>query len=360
MKRAVLVGTNAYPYLIVYWLHLAQKYWLDEVDQVYIAVSQPVHAKPWPWIEKYIATLPKVTLVNTNTNWPNSINQVAATIEADAVCLMHDDLLIFKRGVVDNYFKHVEKTGEVVTTMHAIYTPGQLVEELMVKKYSTQVPVVVDNSDYFSYYLNFTFVPGKYFVGSSRDFGQYVVPVGEYSPLLDWTPAYKPFESDTNFKFNLELYAQGAHVHPIPKLEFTNYIHHPRGLQQFIDDFKNSEGLFAATLTYLHLQTMAYHIAGLYYDLGEREQLETQSGGPVARNLEHEAFFAMQKPWRNDKMFKLALLREFMTANDFEGIGKYHQHAKTELDWITARFNLDKKLIKQVQGIFHQLFEAKP
>ena len=70
--------------------------------------------------------------------------------------------------------------------------------------------------------------------------------------------------------------------------------------------------------------------------------------------------FAMQKPWRNDKMFKLALLREFMTANDFEGIGKYHQHAKTELDWITERFNLDKKQIKQVQGIFHQLFEAKP
>ncbi|MFA5768352.1 MAG: hypothetical protein WC871_02290 [Bacteroidales bacterium] len=354
--RAVIVGTNAYPYLIAYWLELAKKYWLDEVDRVYVAVSQPVHQKPWPWIRKYIETIPKVELIYTDKSWPDSLDHVGRMVQADAVCLMHDDQFVFKKGVMDEYFTHAETTGEVVAPMHAIYTPGPLVEELMAKKYPGQVPVVIDESPFFSFYLNFAFVPGRLYHRTSKEFGEYIVDIGQRSDLLDWSPIYHKIASDTNFKFVLEIFNAGGHIHPIKKIEFTNYIHLPENVNSFIKDFTNGEKMFATPLPYLHLQTMAYHIGGLYWDVGEREAIEKTSGGPVARKLENEAFFADQKPWRADKIFKLALIQEFMKVIDFEGIAKYHRHTRTELDWIIDRFNFPRRTINKLQSIFHQLF----
>lgn len=352
MSRAVLVGTNAYPFLIVYWLELAKKYWIDEVDAIYVAVSQPAHQTPWQWTRKYIEAQPKVKLIHTDMNWPASMNHASRLIQEDVVCLMHDDQFVLKKGVMDEYFKQVEENGGVLTEMHPIFSPKEMVEELMVRKWPDLLPIKAETGDEFSFYVNFTFVEGRLFRGTSLDFGVYNIPVSQQSELLDWTPLYRPFTSDTNFKFNLELYNQGAKVMPLKRIIFTHYIQQKYGVETFMNELDYN-------IPYVHLQTMAYHIAGLYFDLGEREALMRQSGGKVARKIENEAGMSGQLAWRQDKIFKLALIYEFLSVNDFDGIAKYRNHTYRELDWMIERYNFDKLLIKQLTKQFHKLFIGK-
>lgn len=349
MSRAVLVGTNAYPYLIVYWLELAKKYWLDEVDVIYVAVSQPAHQAPWLWTRAYLESQPKVKVIHTKRNWPESLTSVAKQISEDAVCLMHDDQFVLQKGIMDRYFKLVEDEKRVVTEMHPIFSPKDMVEELMVKKWPDILPIQTEDGIQFSFYVNFTFVDGDMFRKTSLDFGEYKIPVGQHSDLLDWTPVFHPFISDTNFKFNLELYNQGAKVTPIKRMMYSHYIQQNYGIEKFMHELNYDT-------THLHLQTMAYHINGLYYDYNEREALEKQSGGTVARKIENEKASAGILAWRQDKVFKIALIKEFLTVNDFDGIAKYRDHTKNELKWIIDRFNFDRRQINKLQTTFHKLF----
>lgn len=356
MTRAVLVGTNAYPFLIIFWLELAKRYWINDVDKIYIAVSEPAHESPWLWTRKYLEAQPKVKLIYTNTTWPKSINTVARTIEEDTVCLMHDDQFVIQPGVMDRYFKLAEEGERVITEMHPIYTPKDMIEELMVRKYPNQTPVQTDTGTEFSFYVNFTFLKTKLMHRTSMDFGEYNVPIGQKSEHLDWTPKYHPIHSDTNFLFNLELYQQGATITPLKRIVFTNYIQEPYGIQKFIHDYRHRSGMFEQPLPYIHLQTMAYHIAGLCFDAGEREKLSETSGREVEHKLENEASMQHVRAWRQDKQFKLALIQEFMSATDYEGIAKYYKHTKKELQWIQKRFGFDKHTQDKLKITMHELF----
>lgn len=360
--RAVLLGTNAYPFLIRYWYELFDKVWQDEVDMVYIAVSKPEHESAWGYTKKVLSSHPKIRLFETNTDWPKSINTVVREVKEDLLFVPHDDTFIFKKGVLDKYFKIVEKTGKVVTPITHIFTPQDLVRELMKVKYPNQVPF--ENDEYvtetgYSFYCNFFFVDMDLMRQTSMDFGEWHVNIGEYEPLLDWAPLTTNFGADTNFKLCLELLRAGAEFYAIPKCEIATIYNSPEPLETLKEMLEPVIGKFDRSNGWIHLQTMAYHIYGLYFDQGRREALELQSGGEVLPLIHNLSGQIGQHAFKWDLTMKLAWIYEFMSVADYSGMQKYLDHTKKELEYIIKYVGLNKNNIKEFQNIFHKLIWGK-
>lgn len=355
--RAVLIGTNAYPFLMRYWYEIFTRKWQDEVDKVYIAISNPEHKSAWLNTRKLLQSHPKIEVVETNTNWPDSINAVAKTITEDLVLLAHDDTFIFKPGVLTKYFDMCEEENKVITPITPIFTPKDLVEELMQKKYPEQLPLRVEETGEtgYSFYCNMCILPRELMAKTSIDFGEWHVLRGEYCDLLDWTPIVNDFKADTNFLFMLELLKAGAHFHAIPKMEIATIYNFPDPISELLRLKKEKIGPFGDDSGWIHLQTMAYHVYGLYFDVGEREALTIQSGGPVTRKIHNLQGRVGEPAFTWALTMQIAWIKEFMSVGNFGGIQKYYEHANAEIDYIIRFARLDRRKIHQFKRIFHKL-----
>lgn len=355
-SRAVVVGSNAFPYLISYWFYLFTKYWQDEVDVVYFAISQAGHPKSWGYTKALLESHPKIKVVETGLAWPDSINKVTREVKEDLVLCLHDDVLIYKSGIIDKYFKIVEEKDVVVTPLTGIYTPSPLIQELMHVKFPNQVPFVSEDGDKeYSFYCHFFFIKNELLKKTSIDFGEWHIKIGEYCPLLKWTPLSTPFGADTNFKLCLELLNAGAKFYGIPKKEITNILALGNSLNDLERMIINREGIFSPESEWLHLQTMAYHIYGLYFDLGERESLEIRSGGRVREKIYNEETSFDIPSYKNALEIKIAWIYEFWRAGNFESLGKYHAHAQNEIEKIIEIVKLDKVKIKKLSKLFKNI-----
>lgn len=351
-SRAVLLGTNAFPFLIRYWYELFTRVWEPEVDKVYIAVSRAEHQSVWPYFKSMLNAHPKIEVFDTQTNWPASINQIAREIKEDLIWVPHDDTFVFRKGLLDGLFNIVEQTGKVVTPITPIFTPKDLVEELMMKKYPDQVPFGAETGEKgFSFYANMLFLPRELLWKTSIDFGEFHVPVGQYEPLLDWTPMNHTIDADTNFKFCLELLNAGAHFFTIDRTEIADLLH----MEKPLTHLKKIHAPTIKTRGWLHLQTMAYHIYGLYYDLGEREAIEKIRGGELPPKIHEQEGSRKLESYRRAMTLRIAWIKEFMRTGDYSGIQKYYDYAKAQIDYIQYYLTLDRQVVDKFSQGFHNL-----
>lgn len=361
--RAAVVGTNAYPYLILYFYELFKQFWYDEVDKVYFAISSAEHKTVWPRVKNYLSQDPKVVVIETNKNWPDSLNEVARSVTEDLLFFPHDDTLIYKKGVVDGYFKIVEETGKVVTPLTGIYTPPDLTQELMKRQWPDQLPFTLEGSEPletgYSFYCNMFFIDGALFRKTSMDFGIHRVEIGQRSELLDWTPLTTPLSSDTNFLLCLELLKLGVQFHIIPKYEIASLYNEPEPAKALAEGIKSEKGPYSKDAGWIHLQTMAYHIYGMYFDLGVREELERTSGGPVAPLINNNHASLGIKSFYWSTLIKLAWIREFMTAINCDSLGRYHLHVLSELGYIMNYVKISETDVETFRKAFHYLIWNK-
>ena len=355
-SRAVILGTNAYPYLMAYWKHLFESVWIDEVDKVYIAVSNPVHPSAWAFISSYLKSK-KIKVIKTGLDWPLSITHVLKTIKEKSVAVFHDDLFVFEPGIIDKMFSVVENEGKVVTPIHGNYTSPALINELMQMKWGSQLPLVEEGTEAtgYSFFCNFFFAPMDLLRKTTMDFGGYLVKQGEYCPLLDFTPLTQELHADTNFKLGLELLNIGAEFYCPREIDFKRYLpismNTARGLKALK---KIKGGLFDQS--YLHLQTFSYHLQGLLPDLGVyEEQIKTRYGdesGEVPHAIDNVSICDSS---RNDVMIKMAVIRVFMMLGDWDGIKKYHQYTLKEFDYIMEYMHIKESEMQKLIGLFYQL-----
>lgn len=355
--RAVLIGTNAYPFMMRYWFELFMAYWQDEVDMVYIAISNAEHKSAWLNTRSLLMSHPKIRVVETEKSWPDSINTVAKDIKEDYIAVLHDDTFIFKKGVFNRYFEICEKENKVVTPITPIFTPKDLVEELLQKNFPEQLPLRVEltGEEGYSFYCNMFFLSRELLNKTSMDFGAWKVEKGHYSEHLDWTPIVKDFAADTNFLLELELLKAGAYFHAIPKMEIATVYNHSDPLEGLKKIEQEGEGPFDGETGWIHLQTMAYHIYGLYFDLGEREELMKTSGGKIAHKIMNNRAFFGGASYTAALTMQIAWIMEFMSVGDYSGIQKYYNHAKKEIDYIIRVAGLKRKEIRCFKDIFHKL-----
>ena len=104
MKRAVLLGTGAFPPILRLWLEMFKK-WQDEVDVAYIAVDHWISLEVKDYIFKLVKQFNKVKLIDIKVKdptirWPNSYNIAFKESKEDSFLIMHDDTFVYKKGLV--------------------------------------------------------------------------------------------------------------------------------------------------------------------------------------------------------------------------------------------------------------------
>lgn len=357
-SRAVVLGTNGYPYLMAYWKHLFETVWQDEVDKVHIAVSTPLHQSAWGYTSKMLSNHPKIEVILTGDDWPASITTVLKRVEEASVMIPHDDMFVFEKGVIDKYFSLVEEQGLVVTPIHDNYTPAPLVNELMQRKWGDRLPLVEDETGRtgYAFFCNFFFVSMKLLKQTSMDFGGHLVKQGDRSDLLDWTPLTQNIHADTNFKLGLELLEAGAKFSCPREVAFAQQVHIAESLiPRLMELLGESDSIF--TSPYLHMQTFSYHLGGLLPDLGFYEAIEEIRGSRCPRAFEN---IPKSVSARNDAMIKIATIQVFMDMFSWSAISDYHEYTIKEFEQIRKYFKIEKTQLSVLKSLIARLLIRKP
>jgi hypothetical protein len=178
---------------------------------------------------------------------------------------------------------------------------------------------------------------------------------------LDFTPQYHELKADTNFVLMLDLLQAGAEFESIAWSKFAHLFTEPNPLLAFADMIINKKEFADPKFGWLHVQTLSYHIGGLYWDLGEREILEKLSGGPVAPKIHLQGSPTMYQSGRFAMFFRLAWIREFMNhcLSDYGGMQKYYDHAKASLKYVTEYYLFTDKMVAEVADRIHSVLWAE-
>jgi len=99
--------------ILDYFMRNFEKYWQDEVDKLYLLDSN--------WEVKDISN-PKVEVIKTDPNmrYCNTYKAVLPTIKEDAVLLLDNDMVIYRKGIVKDAFKLIENGFDVVSIYDTI------------------------------------------------------------------------------------------------------------------------------------------------------------------------------------------------------------------------------------------------
>ena len=348
-SRAVVMGTNAHPFLMAYWLYLFNKFWVDEVDKVYICISTPIYPMAWGYTKTMLESNPKIQVIETNGGWPKSVEIGIEKVTEESMLICHDDLFVFKKGVMEEMFSIVENEGKIVTPVHGNYTPTFLIRELMQKKWGDILPFTApDGSTEYSFFCNFTFGPTELIKRSGYNLDGYQVKIGDTCELLNWQFLTTELHADTNFYFGLQLLEAGASFRIIPEYDFKAMIPLPYPVLEAMNKQKKEKTGVYADLPWLHFQTFSYHISGLMFDLGYREMLETTSGGKVLP-LIHAQAPVMEIVGHNDILLKIATLQVMESVRDLSGMQRWVDHANEQLEYVRKYVGITKKELNKVK-----------
>lgn len=207
MSRAVLLGTGAFPPILRLWLETYRK-WQNEVDKLYIAVDNWNIPEARGYFLNLIKEFPNAVILENTRGWPDSYADAYKQSKEDNFLIMHDDTFVYKKGIVDNYFKIAEQ-GEVVTQKHEIYSPVDIVNAVLGKKYNW-------NSPPYSFLLYFLFISRQNLEKTSLNFNGIGWKKGDDIPLLGIENATDGIAGDTGFLLGLELFEKQVPFHWIP------------------------------------------------------------------------------------------------------------------------------------------------
>lgn len=340
MSRVAIVGTNAHPFLMGYWLKQF-KNWEKEVDRVYIITDSPIEPYTWSFTKEILTQHPKIRVIETDIDWPNSLSEAVRLSEESHLLILHDDTFIYKTGVIDKYFKMCE-TGKVITPPHGIYAPIDLVEKRLKEKYPFMpfrvkgMPDNADNTGY-SFLLYFLFISRIDLMKAGNDFdgkpGGY--KANEYCKVLDFIPD-RDFSGDTGFLLMLNLLKNGSEIELITRATTASLPYEQNPLlilqeweQKKINVFK--EG-------WVHIQAMGTGFNEWYWKFEEKNKIPVHK---IDRQESNRNDINIRKGW----MLRLAWMLEFMEAQDYTGIQDYKDYILSELNYIMYFFDINKLLL---------------
>lgn len=245
--RVVLLGTGAFPPILRLWLETV-KIWQNEVDKIYIAVDEA--NKVSDELKKFCKKFPKIVIIEGCRGWPNSYNDAYEASKEDLFLIMHDDTLVYEKGLLDRYFRIAEK-GKVAVPMHQIYEPAHIVNAALLKKYGW------DNPPY-SFLLYFLFISRKNLKKTTINFNGIGWLKDEAIPLLGIESAPEGIAGDTGFLLGLELFEKQVPIYPILNREGWLHIQNvgntiPLWFKEDLDSREWNLKYEEARLTWLYL-----------------------------------------------------------------------------------------------------------
>jgi hypothetical protein len=214
MTRAVLLGTNAWPFIIRYWLENL-KSWQHKVERVYIAVDNTTKPEYLIYLRKRVEGNGKVVLLENCQGWPASYVDAFKASTEDLILIMHDDCFINDPGMLDTYFEMAAQ-GKVMTPLWGCYSPKEAVEEMLRNLAPGVFPLKLKEKvggaggwEGYAFILFMVFISRENMNKTTLNFNGWDNPNYENDHMA----------GDTGFVFEMDLLKQGVEIQPIPLFE---------------------------------------------------------------------------------------------------------------------------------------------
>src|SRR3990167_1879978 len=325
--RAAIVGTGGFPLVLRLFLETF-KVWQDEVDVLYVVVDNWYDESVKNYTYNLVKQFPKVKLIDIKlehpgVGWPNSYNVALDAGEEQTLLILHDDTFIYKKGVVDKYFKLAEE-GKVVTPMHGIYEPKDLVDKAILKKYGWTNPP-------FSFLLYFLFISRENLEKTSQDFNGVGWNIGDDIPLLDIKNSPTTIGGDTGFLLGLELFEKDVPIYPIPRSETAGLNYEEGDIIPILTQWmENKENIFEEG--WVHLQNTGNTLPAWF-----KEDLDARKWQVKLEEV------------------RLAWMYEMMRTDSFDEIPEFKKKADDIFNGVMIRCGGDLERVKTLANIFHSL-----
>lgn len=256
--RAALIGSGGFTPILNLFLETV-KIWQDEVDRIYIAIDSSNTLDNY--IKEKCKQFPKITLLEGCRGWPDSYNDAFNESKEDLFLILHDDTLIYEKGIVAKYFKLAEE-GFVCTPMHGIYQPEDIINEYIHRKYGWNNPP-------YSFLLYFLFISRENLLKTDINFNGKGWEPGEVVNELNIT-APVGMSGDTGFLLGLQLFDKKVSLHEIPRSETSGLTQTDDALEVLEQWQKDSSQIFE--YGWFHLQNTGNTIPNWFKeDLDKKE-----------------------------------------------------------------------------------------
>ncbi len=133
MTRCAFLPANGDPYVL---LHTAEyfKVWSSEVDKLYILFNSTIDSSLVEPLKKLLDH-PKIVFfyVDHTMGHGEAINYLLDRCTEDSIMLIEDDSIIFKKGIVDTYFKIIESNSDAIVGSPRMSCPADVSDKLKVE-----------------------------------------------------------------------------------------------------------------------------------------------------------------------------------------------------------------------------------
>jgi hypothetical protein len=321
MTRAVILGTGAFPPILRLWLEMYKK-WQDEVDKVYIAIDNWNVPEARDYFINLIKEFPNVEILENLTGWPNSYGDAILRSEEDCYLIMHDDTLVYQKGIVDKYFQIAER-GKVVTQKHEIYAPPDIINSAIAKKYRWTDPP-------FSFLLYFLFISAENLQKTSLNFNGIGWKKGDRVPLLGIDSLPADTAADTGFILAMELFDKKVPFHYIPRSETAGLASIDDKIGVLASLKENKQGIFKEG--WLHLQNTGNTIPLWFKNYNNASAWDAKT-----------------------EEVRLAWFLEMIRTDTWEAMPAFAKKQEEVFKLVLERCHADIEKIRKIADIFHKL-----
>lgn len=254
MSRAALLPNPGDPILLKFWLDFYKRFWMDEVDRLYVYVNSPISQNVVDYMTTLVQSTPKALLVYADhlIEHGDALKHLVSLATEDHLMFIEDDGFIHKPGIVDECFKRIE-SGEVDALGSRRGSCSQWLYDRMSEKWG------LDNSGFGDHGPNFW---PNFFFAKRRDllqvtnFAAKTWQPGEQVPELGMV-APELLTGDTFVEGSLQLRWLGLRFAYVPQYHL---------MPDDMDDYLKGSWAFSPQAKWLHVGSLSSGINGMLRD----------------------------------------------------------------------------------------------
>jgi hypothetical protein len=260
--RSVFITSSGDPYVLLYCLqHIGC--WGSEVDEIWVCINSTMEQ---PVINKLLNQIPpkvKIVYINQRLGYGKPIDVLLNLSSEGSVLLLEDDTLIFKRKVVDKYFRLLESDEYDLIGSPRMSCTKKVADQLK-EEFDLSYEGWGDKGP--NFWPNFLWIKKEHLLKTDRNFGP-----------TKW--------GDTFAWMSVQLRRMGLKIKEIPQYHTSP------------DDFENKEnqrGIFDDKCGYIHIGSLSSGIESYLLDKND-VPLTDRAKGIKSNGKEAENNKEMQK-----------------------------------------------------------------
>lgn len=253
-SRAALLPTPGDPFLLNFWLKYYKRFWIDEVDCLYVYVNSSIEEEAVNYMRNLVRVTPKAVWIYSPTQIEHgaALKRMVDLSTHDHLVLLEDDGFIFRPGKIDACFKRIE-SGEVDVVGSKRGSCSQWLYDMASSVYG------IDNSGYGdngpNFWPNFFFAKREH-LARVTNFGARAWEAGELVETLGSAPSELQ-AADTFVEGSLQIRKMGLRVGYEDQYHLS---------ADDMEDYNTNKGIFDGRASWMHVGSLSSGINGMLVD----------------------------------------------------------------------------------------------